>query len=245
MTTSGNKEKMIERLLSKVNIKLLEKRFTKQYYELTNKGEKVVIENEYIKYIHKNKIEDLNIWSLNKLMNDLPNGFKYRDIIWGYLNSQSMEHISNRQYNLYSNCRYTMYTVLTEEKRTENAIKMLTEVAYYDLSGLCNGSELDIKEYIRRYAFPYNESLVDIVPAKIRKFEKYKKANGLSDSEFKVIIKKHMDRFSTEFHLFTKEECVNIILNAINKNVYELNKIYTNAQNRFYEQYGEVYDKKS
>jgi hypothetical protein len=125
--------------------------------------------------------------------------------------------------------------VLTEEKRTENAIKMLIEVAYYCLSGLCNGFELDIKEYVRRYAFPYNSSLVRLAPSIIKKFEKYKTTKELSDSEFKEIIISHMNRFSVDFHIFTKEECVDIILNEINVNVDELKNIFKNAEQRFNE----------
>jgi len=235
MITSGNKEKMIERLLLNANVELLEKRFTKRYYELTDKGRKTVKENEYIKYIHKHKLDDLNIWSLNRLMNDNPKGLGYRDLIWGYLNQKSMEYISNREYDMYNHCRHQMYKFLLEENRPDNAIKMLIEVSYYDLSGLCSGFVIDIKEDIRRYAFPYSQSQVRLKPTTIKEFAKYKTIKGLSDSEFKEMIIDHINKFSMKLHIFTIEECADIVLNEINENIDELSNIYSNSEQRFNE----------
>lgn len=115
----------------------LNRLFQKRIYHLTELGETVLNEEEYIMYIHRRMIEGMDIWSLNILVHTKPY-MPYRDKIWRYLNQRILEHISVGQFGNYRNCRLAMSKFLQEEKRYKNSLAMLAEVVLYDLNGASN-----------------------------------------------------------------------------------------------------------
>ena len=137
LKVSGKKAELVQRLLDEVPEEKLKAVFTRYTYELTDKGKDVLKKEEYIPYIHRTGIEDLDIWSLSKKVQEKP-GYSYRDVILGYLNERSMVHAKNRDFGLYRNCRFAMSEFVKEEGKLDNAFSLLSEVIRYDLSGLSN-----------------------------------------------------------------------------------------------------------
>lgn len=137
LKVSGKKDELVKRLLAEVPQEELNSRFPKRTYQLTELGKQALEEEGYVPYIHRHALEDLDIWSLNRIIHEPPY-MPYRDKIWGYLNKRSMEHFAARNFGLYRNCRYHMSTFLMEENKIKDALGMLSEVVFYDLSGLGN-----------------------------------------------------------------------------------------------------------
>ncbi len=134
---SGKKTELVQRLMEAVSYEELNSRFVRRTYQLTEFGKQALDEEGYVSYIHRHRLEDLDIWSLNRIIHE-PSYMPYRDKIWDYINKRSMKHFAARNFGLYRNCRYDMSTFLMEEKKIKDGLGMLSEVVFYDLRGLGN-----------------------------------------------------------------------------------------------------------
>jgi len=232
LKTTGKKADLVKRLLEEASDEELNLRFTRRTYQLTELGKQALAEESYVPYIHRHQHEDLDIWSLNKIVHTPPQ-MSYRDKIWGYLNKRSMEHISARNFGLYRNCRYHMHLFLMEEKHRKDALAMLTEVVYYDLSGLGNGYNPQYLHITAEFFFPYTKSIAKTAPGIISAIMKCQEEIGLTDEELRETLLNRISTLSAPLHLFTPEECVDIIFMEVRQDEDALNKIYAKAERRF------------
>lgn len=236
LKVSGKKEELVNRLLTEIPEAELNLRFSRRKYQLTELGEQALREESYVPYIHRRRIDDLDIWSLNRLMYEPP-AMSYRDKIWGYLNKKCLEYSASRKYGFYRCCRYDMAEFLIEEKRYENALGMLAEVVFFDLSGLGNEFNMQFLNIYANSFFPYEESSATIAPGVISLIIKCKTELNLSDEELKATMLERIKIIGVPFHLFTPEECVEIALMSIDGNKEALNQIYDKARRRFDKNY--------
>lgn len=232
LKVSGKKDELVKRLLAEVPHEELSVRFPKRTYQLTEIGKQALEEEGYVPYIHRHEIEDLDIWSLNRLIYEPPY-MPYRDKIWGYLNKRSMEHFTARNFGLYRNCRYYMATFLVEEKKIYDALGMLAEVVFYDLSGLGNNYDPQYLDIYAKDFFPYKDSTATVAPGITGAIIHCQKELNLSDEELKLAMLDRMNRLKVLFHLFTPEECVDIVLMESRGDTDGLTKIYAKAKRRF------------
>lgn len=115
-------------------MKSLEDRGFAENGKLTDLGESEIKKSEYIQYMRRHRIPDISLSEMSILVNKHPE-MSYIDLLWGELNRLSGEYITNQQFGLYRNMRYTMYRFLMEEKRYKGALYHLAEVLFYDLNG--------------------------------------------------------------------------------------------------------------
>ena len=114
-------------------MKSLESRGFIENGSLTDSGEKEILRNPYVLYIHQHEWVGISMKKMNALMAKNQN-MKYRDVIWGEMNRSSLEHIQQHEYGLYRNTRFSMSRFLKEEGRLLPALSMLCEVIYFDLN---------------------------------------------------------------------------------------------------------------
>ena len=237
MKVSGKKAQLVQRILEELPEKELKNCFTKYTYELTDSGKTILDNEKHILYIHRHRIEDLDIWSLNKMVQERA-GIPYRDVIWGYMNQRSMIYLKNGDFGLYRNCRFSMSEFVMEEGRLENSISLLAEIIRFDLSGLSNnfsGKFMDL--YIDMY-FPYKDSILTVAPGIINRVRDYQNRKSLSDNELKMKLLEDMRRIQLPFSVFTVNECAEIVLLEINEDKKELGKLYNKAKRRYKKEYG-------
>ncbi|RJX22810.1 MAG: DNA-binding protein [Desulforudis sp.] len=239
LKTSGKKAELVKRLLEEAPHEELSVRFAKRTYQLTDLGKQALDEESYVPYIHRHQFEDLDIWSLNKIVHTPPY-MPWRDKIWGYLNKRSIKHAKAGDFGLYRNCRYQMHLFLMEEKRIKDALAMLAEVVFYDLSGLDNGYDPRFMDISAKYFFPYKESNATTAPGVISAIMKCKEELGFTDEELKEALLDRMNKLSVPFHLFTPEECVDIVFMENRQDEEALAKIYAEARRRFKQQYPNI-----
>jgi hypothetical protein len=232
LKVSGKKDELVQRLMAEVSHDELNSHFTRRTYQLTELGKQALDEEGYVPYIHRHVLEDLDIWSLNRIIHKPPY-MPYRDKIWGYLNKRSMEHIAAGNFGLYRNCRYHMYSFLMEEKKIKDALGMLSEVVFYDLSGLGNNYEPQYLYIFAEHFFPYKDSTVTMAPGITNAVIRCHEELNLSDEELKIIMLDRMNRLSAPLHLFKPEECVDIVLMESHEDIDGLTKIYAKAKRRF------------
>lgn len=239
LKVSGKKDELVKRLMEAVSHEELNSRFAKRTYQLTEVGKQALDEEGYVPYIHRHTLEDLDIWSLNKIIHEPPN-MPYRDKIWGYLNKRSIEHFAAGNFGLYRNCRYHMYNFLMEEKKTKDALGMLSEVVFYDLSGLGNNYDPQYIDIFAKHFFPYKDSTVTMAPGITNAVIHCQKELNLSDDELKTTMLDRMNRLSAPLHIFTPEECVDIVLMEDREDTEALIKMYAKAKRRFKQKFPDI-----
>lgn len=238
LKVSGKKAELVQRLLDEVSEEKLNTIFTKRTYDLTDAGNEILKKEDYIPYIHRHGIEDLDIWSLSEKVKSRKAGLSFRDVIWGYLNERSMIHIKNSDFGLYRNCRFSMSEFVKEEGKLDNAFALLSEVIRYDLSGLSNGFSMQFMDIYADGYFPYKNSIVTMAPGITSRVVDYQEKKGLSDDELKSKLLEEMNRIQLPFRLFAAEECADIVLMEIRKDEEGLEKLYNKAKRRFKKEYG-------
>lgn len=239
LKVSGRKDELVKRLMEEISHEELNTRFAKRTYQLTELGKQALEEEGYVPYIHRHTLEDLDIWSLNKIIHEPPY-MPYRDKIWGYLNKRSMEHFAARDFGLYRNCRYHMSTFLVEENKIHDALGMLSEVVFYDLSGLGNGYDPQFLDIYAHNFFPYKESTVTMAPGITSAVIHCQNELDLSDEELRTAMLGQMSHLSVPFHLFTPEECVDIVLMESHEDIETLTKMYAKVKRRFKQKFPDI-----
>jgi len=144
--------------------------------------------------------------------------------------------MSNKDYGLYRNCRHEMARFLKEEKKYKNALSIMAEVAFVDLSGVDNNFDPEMDISIQDF-FPYENSLVRIAPGIVSEIFDCQKELGFSDSELKNFLLDSMEQLKLPMRIFTPEESVRIVFLERDQNTEELKRLYSNVKQRFRKKY--------
>lgn len=241
---SGKKSELVQRLLDSIPENELNEKFPKRTYALTSLGKAALEEESYVSYIHRHGVDDLDIWSLNKMVHTKPY-MPYRDKLWGYLNQRSTQYFQDGNFGLYRNCRFNMSQFLCEEKRYKDALAMLAEVVFFDLSGANNNYNPQLLEIYASSFFPYKKSLAKTAPGIIAAIVSCQKELKYSDDEIKVALMERMTKLSAPLQLFTIEECAQIVFLERDHNIEALTRVYAKAKRAFQQKYPNIKLEKS
>ena len=129
---------------------------------------------------------------------------------------------------------------MIEEKRLKDALGMLSEVVFYDLSGLGNNYDPQYLYIFAKNFFPYKGSTVTMAPGITSAVIQCQKELNLTDAELKTAMLDRMNRLSAPLHLFTPEECVEVVLMEIREDTDALTKLYAKAKRRFKQSFPEI-----
>lgn len=231
LAVAGKKEDLIKRALE-INENYLPNELKKESYFLTDKGVDSLKDSEYVRYIHDHNIEDLNIWSLNNLINT-EKKLGYRDVIWGYLNKQSIRHSSQRNFGLYRNCKLTMYNFVYEEEKYSIAYNILMEVIYLDINSyLGNGFDKDSLHFnLQNY---FDTQNVQRIPKTIIGYmEDLQEKIGISDEQLRMDFITNWSKYHFPIHLFDEKQCADIYFWEKTDNKNELKKFYLFAKKKY------------
>lgn len=236
---SGKKDDLVQRALDEITEVELNRYFPRRTFKLTALGQEDLKAEDYVPYIHKHGVEDLDIWSLNRLVHTEPY-MPFRDKLWGYLNQQSMKHFSERNFGLYRNCRFNMSQFLKEENKIMDSLAMLAEVVFFDLSGATNNFDPQFLEIYAEGFFPYENSLATTAPGIILAISQCQEELGYTDEELKFALAEQMSKLSVPLQLFTVDECVTIVLYERDGDKEALKKLYAKAKKTFKQKYPQI-----
>lgn len=236
---TGKKADLIQRALSEVPEAELCKQFPRRTYELTESGKEAIQSEEYVLYIHRHPYENLDIWSLNQMVYAKPY-YPYRDKIWGFFNKRCGEYAMSGDWGLYRNCRFSMNRFLQEEGKYKDALGMLAEVVYYDLSGMSNGFDMQYLYISAPHFFPYEDSLATTAPGVIGDIFSCQEKASLSEDGLTQILSDRMRKLSAPLTLFTVDECIQIIWFERSEDKESLSKLYEKARKRFQQKYPKI-----
>lgn len=238
---TGKKAELIDRLLENADKEYLEKKYSERYFALTEKGESELKDNEYVSYLHRNRV--MTVWEMNQRISQTH--YPYRDVLWGYFNEQSTLHFQNFDFGLYRNTRLNMYRFLMEENKPKTAFQMLCEVISFDFSGLGNSEksmfkweQSDPEFYLEMYKsrieqfFPYDEEKLILPPAVLGWAAELQETLGFDDNEFKKEMLESFGKVHPPRRIFTDEECANIVIASIHEDTNSLSTIFKKVEIR-------------
>lgn len=237
--TTGKKADLVQRALDKITENELNQHFPRRPFKLTTLGQQELKVESYVPYVHKHRVEDLDIWSLNRIVHTEPY-LPFRDKIWGYLNQRCMKHFSERNFGLYRNCRLNMSQFLKEENKIKDSLAMLAEVVFFDLSGATNNFHPQFLDIYAKSFFPYKNSLATTAPGIISEISQCQEELGYTDEELKLFLAERMSILSVPLQLFTVDECVTIVLYERDGNKEALKMLYENARKTFKQKYPQI-----
>jgi len=232
LPVGGRKAELIERLRTSLTETDLYALFPRRHFTLTWNGIRALDEAMYIPYVGRFPVDGLTIWDIHRKMVESPE-MSYRDLIWVHMEDQSVKYREAHDYADYRNLRYRMYQFLMEEKKLKRAFPFLAEVMFYDLSGVESTSDPLHRYVSEKYFFPYDKSLVKLSAGNVQAMRKLQSDLALSDEMLKALLMQFFGQLKLPAHLFTKEECVFIILEELHGNTDRLQAVYELAEKRF------------
>lgn len=236
LKASGKKSEMIERILENISEEELDILFPDKPYKYTQKGEALLKKFEWIPYIHNHRINGLDIRNFTEKMQTPPYR-NYRDKIWQYFNEECIKNIETRDFGCYRCVKLEMADFLVEEHNEKGAFKLLCEVISYDLSGLCNGFNMEYLSIYSENFFPYEKSIVTMAPAITKRIKNMSDDFGWSEKELISNLLKEISAIKLPFTIFIPEEKVEIVIAEINDDKSTLESIYNTGAKRFKRQY--------
>lgn len=133
-----------------------------------------------------------------------------------------------------------MNRFLQEEGKYKDALGMLAEVVYYDLSGMSNGFDMQYLYISAPHFFPYESSIVTTAPGVISDIVNCQIKAELSEDELTSILVERMQRLSAPLSIFTVDECIQIVFLERDEKKESLARVYEKAKKRFQQKYPRI-----
>lgn len=230
---SGRKADLVDRLISSnnVNLDMLAAKYPDRFYMLTDKGKRELEENEYISYLSKHGY--MTIWEMNQKLNNNPEGFSYRDLIWQKLNKDALNFRKKREFGLYRNTRLQMCEFLLKERKARQAVECICDVFAYDsnMFGL-----YDIPDEYRLSDdpdfFKHTYSTADTAPHVVAQLGSIQEELGLSDAEYRQILLKGFSKACYPHMAFTNDESADLVIAMLSGDHSTIKQIYSQVNKR-------------
>ena len=238
---TGKKDDLIQRAIDEIPEEELNQLFPRRTFALTEKGTEALAKASHIPYIHQQGFDGLNIWTIEDVMRAHP-GRSCHDLVWMHLGESSKNHFFDRNYGLYRNSRYGMAGFLRDEGKTKNALHLLAEVVFWDLTGASNGYVPQHLDALAEFLFPYEGSLATTAPGIISDITDCQNELEYSDEELRQALIEGFDAttVSVPLQLFTVEECAQIVFLEREKDFDGLTALYAKAETEFRKKYPHI-----
>lgn len=235
LKVSGKKQELVDRILNELSEKQLNSIKLIEVYKINDTAKEILANNEHILFFHNSPME-ISIYTAHDFKNKNPN-FSPIEIARHLGEIQAKRHISNGNWGLYRNLKHSLSEIEMTVQNFEDALTLLFEVCYIDLSGISNSFDPEFMEIYEKSFFPYTKSSCTLAPGIVNKIRKLKVKFNLSDIELKNLFVKSMANYQIPFHLFTKEESADVLIAEINHDEEQLKHIYNLAEKRYFSKY--------
>ncbi len=228
---TGKKADLVNRILENVDEDKLPTSSKIKRYVISEMGKNSLEESEYVLYIHRHYIDDLDIWKLNQLVNSEPKT-SYRDKIWDYLIQKGKKYIADNDFGLYRNIKMQMSNLASEENDFQSAYFIFLEVIYLDINDyLGNSFEIEyLKEDLEHY-FSYTNRIG--IPSDIDIMNDLQEKLHFSNEKLKSDFIEEWSKYHFPVSIFNAEQCADIYFFEKENNETELSKIYSAAKKKY------------
>lgn len=202
------------------------------HYQLTSQGQQELNQYRYIPFVYEHPFCNMGIWTAYQLAQESPT-IPFRDIVWRRYNSFCIAYLQSRNFTGYRNIRYNMVQFLMMEHKYESALKILFEIAYLDLSGLGHSFSAEkLASHLDSY-FPYAGTTLIIGGKAVNDIQEILRILQIDRTSSIQLFQQSIAQLSLPYHLFTHEECLDILLYTIyGETNIPMEKIYQIAETR-------------
>ncbi|CAM4042168.1 SAP domain-containing protein [Cohnella lubricantis] len=232
LKTSGKKEDLILRIQEHVDQKELSQLFPDLVYQLTEQGQKAVQENDHIWFFHSQNYVDVTIDEAQQEKVKKPGLSKF-EIGYKILNIKKQSRWKERNFGLYRNILLGFSVLQEQEGKYEESLRNLFEICFIDLSGMSNNFDKQYLHIVEKNFFPYEESTCTLAPGIKSRIVHLRDELNLSENDFKELYFGAVNSLQVPFHIFTKQETYQILVEELNENQERLKQIYLEAKKRY------------
>ncbi|MBR3568181.1 MAG: SAP domain-containing protein [Salinivirgaceae bacterium] len=228
---TGKKADLVNRILENVEEDKLPTSLKIKRYVISEMGKNSLEESEYVLYIHRHYIDDLDIWKLNQLVNSEPKT-SYRNKIWEYLIQKGNKYLADNDFGLYRNIKMQMSNLASEENDFQLAYFIFLEVIYLDINDyLGNSFEIEyLKDDLEHY-FSYTNRIG--MPGDIDIMNDLQEKLNFSNEKLKSDFIEEWSKYHFPVSIFNAKQCADIYFFEKENNETELCKIYSAAKKKY------------
>jgi hypothetical protein len=203
---------------------------------LTELGKAELEANGYVPFYHKNHyIYGTDIWWMNKQLHDQPKS-NYKDILWGELNSQTLEAMEKMQQGNFDtylyNLSHKVEFLIDENRELQTALMLLNERTFYAVN--CHS----VTEYeYRYYSYELNKgndsSLIHKPPKaehcvslEIPLYRKLKELLNLDDNALYQQILSYLDTKPKQMSIIPNCDIAGLIVAIISEDKESMHRVY-------------------
>ena len=195
-------------------------------------------------YLHTHRSSiPLTIWEASKRVHGENGDRDFSQVLLEALRQAAESHLKACDFGLYRNACLGAYITLTEAGMGREAFRFLCETAYYDLSGLGNGETLLLEEsdaarqtLLTAKLRELNGHFAFVVPSVKEGFRREQTERGLSEEAFRQLLLEEFRQVDAPFHLFSEEECADILLAVLREDAETPTKLLETAKTRLREE---------
>ncbi|WP_207843942.1 SAP domain-containing protein [Williamsia soli] len=236
LIVSGRKSSLVQRVMTSISADSLDKQFPERYYMLTPTGEDALKLSPQIPYIHHHpNIITLNIFTVDTAI--VAYSGRWRDGVWRHLNEQLVLEAVAGNWGHFRNCRLFMAKFIAEESRYLEALTLLADVVYFDLTGMGNKFSLEHLDITAEFLFPYERSLATLSPGVVSMIFNWARIEHLDDAGLQQLLQDRIVMLGSPLRLFTTEQIVSIVFLERDQKLKELTALYTQAEKAFVDTY--------
>lgn len=204
----GKKNNLIERVTDNLNEQELPKFIKFKTYSLSQEGQSLVKEYDYVIYGHTSGTKDTTVTpaSMIEAKNQLPSHLTNKDIAWHLLENSALTYAKERYYGSLGSTYFTQAQFLLREEKHNTALVYWILALTLDLSGLGNSTSFV------NYPEHYN---VIVIPHNFEEINKILENGNLRKSDFE-------DAYNRAWKIYTTSVIDKGFLNKTNN----LNAIY-------------------
>ena len=243
LKNARKKSDMIQAILSGLSeidlIKLIHQA-AKNYYVITEKGKQAIKNDKYVLYAHRksSQCEWIDVYTLNQEMHGDTRNYRY--YVRRILDTKYIEGLKNNDYAMCTRARLQISEFFSEEEHFDEALKMIAEAIYLELSGTYLDYPGKKGESLLNYDPIYTISIFTIPPGIINRLCYYQEKLQINNNVLAEILANTFSKISLPFHIFTEAECVQITLLSIDGDEEKIKKIYNDARGRLQRKYPKI-----
>ncbi|WP_240843808.1 SAP domain-containing protein [Acidaminobacter sp. JC074] len=203
LKTTGKKADLVKSLCENVERKALEERFPQNYYQLTDEGKKIVADNEYAVFYHKNKYL-VNEITLEKFFRAVASDKEnYLETAIKIINDKSWDYRNSGDWGLYRNTFLAMADLHSKKKNYEEALNSISKICILDLSGLGNNNS-------------FSKNNIFLAPGVFNLVDKYGSKNKTDIGHFAQLNEKNFKELALPRCKLKLDDINEVVITSIN-----------------------------
>ena len=227
---TGNKPDIVERIINSVKPEILEKRYSKRYYKLTDAGRRELKNGEYT----RNCVGSigLDMWSFNLLLGAQTE--RYKEVLRELLDKKSAEHFANKEFQMYMGLRSIILNKFYKGDYREEFVYLCEKLCYY--FDFLTEDAYKLKRWKNKGTLEKYD--MDNIKWSSKIAFDTAKNDGMTENSMKELFFRKAEKYIFPQTAFTWEECWQIIVAGSKEDMITVVEILSAGRDRLCDRLG-------